>query len=100
MVNNFRRIVTLVLNDIAAMGEMDKRALEARKACLNGANEEKCLRDIGDIVEKPDQSIWRQKRQAAPPFTRENQQAICAAFRGLSYFCSSNSSSALTWCSL
>lgn len=62
MANNFRRIVTLVTNDIAAMGEKDKR----------------------DPVDAA-QTSWSKKRQAAPPFTEANQQAICDAFRGVSH---------------
>lgn len=65
---------------------------------------ERCLEDLGQIVEDPGEILGDKRdetpvgslaaravhaRQAAPPYTSENQQAICSSFRSVSTMLSS-----------
>ncbi|KAJ4155098.1 hypothetical protein LMH87_000363 [Akanthomyces muscarius] len=65
--SNLAQIVATVTKYIADMSRNDKRDL---------------VEDIDELTEGTVKAIWPKKRQAAPPFTEANQQAICDAFRG------------------
>lgn len=64
MINNFRQIITLVTNDISSMNS--KRSIHARQECLNVEDIEKCLEDLGEIIEDPSEILGeKKKRQSA-----------------------------------
>lgn len=85
MINNFKEIITMVSDDISAMGSTSKRDLVARQDCLNVADPQQCLEDLLAIVEDPEEVLGgdKKKRQTAT-YTDAEQGSICDAFRGVS----------------
>ncbi|KAJ5106301.1 hypothetical protein N7456_002976 [Penicillium angulare] len=104
VINGFKDIIQTVQTDITAMNSADKRSLRARQECLNLTNPEKCLEDLGEIVEDPSEILGekkkrqdlleeaeedvgeilgekKKKRQDAG-YSDVDQQAICTSFRG------------------
>lgn len=101
LINNFQQIISIVSDDITAMGDSAK---VKRQDCLNVEDPEQCIDDLLQIIEDPseilgDRKVKRhsgssaarassiqavKKRQAAPPYTPANQDEICDAFRGVS----------------
>ncbi|KAJ5151629.1 hypothetical protein N7492_009924 [Penicillium capsulatum] len=117
VVKNFKEIITTVSQDITAMNN-DKRSLKARQECLDVTDVEKCIQDLGDIIEDPSEILGRRqlpdiegiiedpseilgrrqlpdvegiaeeptqvlgrKRQNPPPYTDDEQNQVCGAFR-------------------
>lgn len=78
---------------------MSKRQVDKRQDCLNVEDPEKCVEDLGEILQDPSEVLGEkrsvfssagsgaaralQARQAAPPYDDVNQQAICDSFRGV-----------------
>lgn len=81
MVNNFKDIITTAQQDITAMNA--KRSLKARQECLNVEDVQKCLEDLGDIVEDPSEILGKKKRQSGG-YSDADQQGVCNAFRSVS----------------
>ncbi|KAJ5144439.1 hypothetical protein N7526_001947 [Penicillium atrosanguineum] len=75
-------IITTVTNDITAMNS--KRSLVARQECLNVEDVEKCLEDLGEIIEDPSEILGekKKKKRQSPGYSDTDQEAICTSFRG------------------
>lgn len=85
VINGFKDIITTVQNDITAMNNDSKRrSLQRRIDCLNIENPEKCLDDLGEIIEDPSEILGDKKKRQAAGYTDSQQQAICTSFRGVS----------------
>ncbi|KAJ5117578.1 hypothetical protein N7448_011210 [Penicillium atrosanguineum] len=81
LINNFKDIITTVTNDITAMNS--KRSLVARQECLNVEDVEKCLEDLGEIIEDPSEILGeKKKKRQNPVYSDTDQEAICTSFRG------------------
>ncbi|KAJ5318536.1 hypothetical protein N7476_004956 [Penicillium atrosanguineum] len=82
LINNFKDIITTVTNDITAMNS--KRSLVARQECLNVEDVEKCLEDLGEIIEDPSEILGekKKKKRQSPGYSDTDQEAICTSFRG------------------
>ncbi|KAM3459114.1 hypothetical protein MY3296_000261 [Beauveria thailandica] len=79
VLNNFRKIVQIGKDDIAAISASDSAVAEARPECLNVTNVQECTRDVQKMSESSVQVNGVEKRQAVPPYTETNQQLICDA---------------------
>ncbi|OJJ58353.1 hypothetical protein ASPSYDRAFT_46370 [Aspergillus sydowii CBS 593.65] len=58
LINDFKDIIQIVTNDITSMnGGKSRRSLKARQECLDVENPEKCVEDLGEIVEDPSEIL-------------------------------------------
>lgn len=58
MINDFKDIIQIVTDDITSMnGGKSRRSLKARQECLDVENPEKCVEDLGEIVEDPSEIL-------------------------------------------
>ncbi|KAM0671145.1 hypothetical protein ACQRIU_001540 [Beauveria bassiana] len=76
---NFRKIVQIVKDDIAAVSGSNSSASEARSEYLNVTNVQECTSGIQKMNKASGQVNGVEKRQAVPPYTETNQQLICDA---------------------
>ncbi|CAI7676812.1 unnamed protein product [Penicillium manginii] len=86
LINNFKDIIQTATNDITAMNT--KRSIHARQECLDVTDIERCIQDLGEIVDDPSEILGskrfvkvEKKRQDAPAYSDTEQQAVCTAFR-------------------
>ncbi|KAJ5265072.1 hypothetical protein N7505_007865 [Penicillium chrysogenum] len=58
LINDFKDIIQIVTDDITSMnGGKSRRSLKARQECLDVENPEKCVEDLGEIVEDPSEIL-------------------------------------------
>ncbi|PMB69019.1 hypothetical protein BM221_005605 [Beauveria bassiana] len=86
VLNNFRKIVHIVKDDIAAVSGSDSSASEARPEFLNVTNVQECTSGIQKMNKTSAQVNGVEKRQAVPPYTETNQQLICDALATVNKF--------------
>ncbi|KAM0743908.1 hypothetical protein ACQRIT_001222 [Beauveria bassiana] len=79
VLNNFRKIVQIVKDDIAAVSGSDSSASEARPEYFNVTNVQECTSGVQKMNKTSAQVNGVDKRQAVPPYTETNQQLICDA---------------------
>ncbi|KAM3535570.1 hypothetical protein MY4038_001255 [Beauveria bassiana] len=79
VLNNFRKIVQIVKDDIAAVSGSDSSGSEARPEFLNVTNVQECTSGIQKMNKTSARVNGVEKRQAVPPYTETNQQLICDA---------------------
>jgi Fe-S-cluster formation regulator IscX/YfhJ len=55
LINNFKDIIQTATNDITAMNT--KRSIHARQECLDVTDIERCIQDLGEIVDDPSEIL-------------------------------------------
>lgn len=109
LVNDFKQIIDTVSKDVTAMnakrdisnlpGSAEDTLLRKRQECLDVTDIEKCIADLGEIVDDPSEILGSRKRdivsditskgpvrrrQESPVYNEVEQSQVCNAFRGVS----------------
>ncbi|KAJ5173654.1 uncharacterized protein N7500_001585 [Penicillium coprophilum] len=82
VLTGLRDIVAQAHDDISAM-TTNKRSMQARQQCASMEDVQKCMEDLKNTGEDPNEIVGKKRRQD-PAYSDAEQQGLCTAFRGYS----------------